>query len=215
MSQETEPAAQARLSKLLGGEVTRQMVREWRRKGYPLEDGEELRRVLLAQRKCPDWLIPPPPSEAPANSPTKTGPSVGELRYQLLLERVRIAAADATKKELDAQAAKNHWVTAEEAREAGRAIAAIFRSHLLQIPNQWTPILEGLAPGKMRDKMRAEVARILGDVLRLMEERGARPGTVEDLIEDLGAQVAAGIPSKADTRKLTEAMKLATETLKG
>ena len=216
MRQETEPAAQARLSKLLGGEVTRQMVREWRRKGYPLEDGEELRRVLLAQRKCPDWLIPPP-SEDPAtpNSPTKTGPSVGELRYQLLLERVRIAAADATKKELDAQAAKNHWVTAEEAREAGRAIAAIFRSHLLQIPNQWTPILEGLAPGKMRDKMRAEVARILGDVLRLMEERGARPGTVEDLIEDLGAQVAAGSPSKADCRKLTEAMKLASDTLKG
>jgi hypothetical protein len=63
--------------------------------------------------------------------------------------------------------------------------------------------------------MRGEVARILGDVLRLMEERGARPGTVEDLIEDLGAQVAAGIPSKADTRKLTEAMKLASDTLKG
>ena len=209
MTQETEPAAQARLSRLLGGEVSRAMVREWRDKGYPLDNANELRQILLGQRRCPDWLI-----QGQEETTTTTGPSVAELRYQLLLEKVRIAAADATKKELDAAAAKNKWVTADEAREAGRAIAAIFRSHLLQIPNQWTPILEGLAPAKMREKMRAEVARILGDVLRLMEERGARPGTVADLCDDLGAQVAGGISSKAERRKLSEALTLALESLK-
>ena len=212
MTEETEAATQARLSKLLGGEVTRAMVREWRAKGYPLDDAQELREILLGQHKCPDWLIQPGGQD---QTTTTTGPSVAELRYQLLLERVRIAAADATKKELDANAAKNKWVTADEAREAGRAIAAIFRSHLLQIPNQWTPILEGLAPAKMREKMRAEVARILGDVLRLMEERGARPGTVGDLCADLEATVAAGVASKADKRRLEESMALALDSLKG
>ena len=211
MTEETEAAAQARLSKLLGGDVTREMVRQWRAKGYPLDDAAELRRILLEQRKCPDWLITKPSTD----SGTTEGPSVAELRYQLLLEKVRIAAADATKKELDANAAKNKWVPADEAREAGRAIAAIFRSHLLQIPNQWTPILEGLTPAKMREKMRAEIARILGDGLRVMEERGARPGTVEDLCSDLEAQVAGGIPSKANRRKLAESLALALDSLKG
>ena len=210
MTEETEPAAQARLSRLLGGEVTRAMVREWRAKGYPLENAAELREILLGQHKCPDWLLEKPGQQATAT----TGPSVAELRYQLLLERVRIAAADATKKELDAAAAKNKWVTAEEAREAGRAIAAIFRSHLLQIPNQWTPILEGLSPAKARDKMRAEVARILGDVLRLMEERGARPGTVQDLCSEMEAQIAAGIPSKSDRRNLLDFLTKAAKSLK-
>ena len=106
-------------------------------------------------------------------------------------------------------------MTGDEPRESGRAIAASFRSHLLQIPNQWTPILEGLTPAKMREKMRAEIARILGDVLRLMEERGARPGTVEDLCSDLEAQVAGGIPSKANRRKLAESLALALDSLKG
>ena len=55
MTEETEAAAQARLSKLLGGDVTREMVRQWRAKGYPLDDAAELRRILLEQRKCPDW----------------------------------------------------------------------------------------------------------------------------------------------------------------
>ena len=211
MTEETEPAAQARLSRALGGEVTRAMVREWRAKGYPLADADELRDILLGQRRCPDWLID---GAGHGETTAADGPTVAELRYQLLLERVRIAAADATKKELDAAAAKNKWVTAKEAREAGRAIAAIFRSHLLQIPNQWTPILEGLAPGKMREKMRAEVSRILGDVLRLMEERGARPGTVGDLCSELEAQVAAGIPSKADRRKLRECIQTAVKAFK-
>jgi hypothetical protein len=67
----------------------------------------------------------------------------------------------------------------------------------------------------MREKMRAEVARILGDVLRLMEERGARPGTVGDLCADLEATVAAGVASKADKRRLEESMALALESLKG
>ncbi len=56
MSQETEPAAQARLSKLLGGEVTRQMVREWRRKGYPLEDGEEVVGAVYYNLRKPIWF---------------------------------------------------------------------------------------------------------------------------------------------------------------
>ena len=210
MTEETEAATQARLSKLLGGEVTRAMVREWRAKGYPLDDPKELRAILLGQRKCPDWLI-----EGRQETSSNEGPTVAELRYQLLLEKVRIAAADATKKELDANAAKNKWVTGDEAREAGRAISAIFRSHLLQIPNQWTPILEGLSPAKMREKMRAEVARILADVLRLMEERAARPATVADLCQDIDAQLLAGISSKADRGKLRECMTLALESLKG
>ena len=210
MTAETEAATQARLSKLLGGDVTRAMVREWSAKGYPLDDPRELREILLGQRKCPDWLI-----EGHQDTTTAEGPTVAELRYQLLLEKVRIAAADATRKELDANAAKNKWVTGDEAREAGRAIAAIFRSHLLQIPNQWTPILEGLAPAKMREKMRAEVARILADVLRLMEERAARPGTVGDLCQEIEAQLLAGISAKADRRKLQDCMGLALESLKG
>lgn len=209
MTEETEAAAQARLSKMLGGEVTRSMVREWRGKGYPLDDGPELRRILLTQRKAPDWVLDS--VKAPAGP---EGPSVEQLRYQLLIERVRIAAADATRKELEAAAAKNRWITAEEGREAGRAISAIFRSHLLQVPNQWTPILEGLTPGAMRDKMRGEVGRILADVLRLMEERGAGPGTVGDLCQELEAQILTGIPSKADRRKLSDALALALEKLK-
>ena len=210
MPEETEPDAQARLSKLLGGHVTRAMVREWRAKEYPLDDGPELRRLLLSQHKCPDWLL-----EGDGSDPgTADGPSVAELRYQLLIERVRIAAADATRKELEASAAKNKWITAEEGREAGRAISAIFRSHLLQVPNSWTPILEGLPPAAMRDKMRGEVARILSDVLRLMEERAASPGTVDDLCQELDSQIAAGIASKADRRKLLAALELAMENLK-
>jgi len=205
---ESDAAAMRRLSKVLGGTVTRAMVREWRGKAYPLDDGAELRRILLSQHTCPNWLVAKSP-EAPG-----AGPSVGELRYQLLLERVRIAAAEATKKELEAGAALNHWVTADEAREAGRAIAAIFRSHLLQLPNQWTPILEGLSPPKMRDKMRGEVGRILGDVLRLMEERGARPGNIDDLILAIEAQVLAGIPTKSDRRKFSQSLTLALESLK-
>ncbi len=209
MTKETEAAAQARLSKMLGGEVTRQMVREWRAKGYPLDDAEGLQEILLQQHKCPDWIVERAATE------TTAGPTVAELRYQLLLEKVRIAAADATKKELDAEAAKNKWVTADEAKEVGRAIAAIFRSHLLQIPNQWTPILEGMTPGKMREKMRAEVARILSDVLRLMEERAARPGNTEDVIRELESLVAAGVSSKPERKKLAEALKLALAGLNG
>ena len=72
MTEETEAATQARLSKLLGGEVTRAMVREWRAKGYPLDDGPELREILLGQHKCPDWLIE---RAGPDQTTTTTGPS--------------------------------------------------------------------------------------------------------------------------------------------
>ena len=71
MTQETAAAAQARLSRLLGGEVTREMVRQWRDKGYPLDNANELRQILLGQRRCPDWLI-----QGEEAATTTTGPSV-------------------------------------------------------------------------------------------------------------------------------------------
>jgi phage terminase Nu1 subunit (DNA packaging protein) len=161
------------LTKALGGQVTRDMVREWTSKGYPVEDPAALVQVLLAQRTCPAWLEEKhaTPAEDQAAAPT-----VAELKYQLLLERVRKTAAEASIKELEAAAARQKWLTREEAEEAGRQIGSIFRSHLLQVPNSWTPILEGLPAGKMRDRMRKEIARILQDVERLMIEKGAPPG---------------------------------------
>ena len=171
---ETQAATVKRLSKALGGAVTRHMVRVWTQKGLPLQDPAALAAVLLSQRKCPPWLLeaqmPAGDQEEPAAPAT-----VAELQYQLLLERVRKTAAEATIKELDAQAAKEKWFTAEQAHESGRQIGAVIRSHLLQIPNQWTPILQGLPAGKMREKMRREVGRILGDCERMMLEKGAPP----------------------------------------
>jgi hypothetical protein len=153
------------------------MVREWTKKGLPLDDPASLAAVLLAQRKCPPWLLAAQmAAAAPADQAEPAAPAtVAELQYQLLLERVRKTAAEATIKELDAKAAAEKWFTAEEAHESGRQIGAVIRSHLLQIPNQWTPILLGLPAGKMREKMRREIGRILGDCERMMLEKGACP----------------------------------------
>ena len=163
----------ARLSKALGGPVTRQQVREWVAKGYDLKDTKSLIETLLAQRTCPDWLTdrhalcPPGDSERP---------TAAELKYQFLLERVRKTCAEADLKELEATAAKENWITAAFAGETGRQIGAIFRAAHVTIEQSWPAMLVGLTEAKMRKKIRPELNRIFEEIRRFGEEKGVKLG---------------------------------------
>ena len=107
-----------------------------------------------------------PPDGEPVN--------VAALRVELLIAKVRKTAAEASIKELEAEAAKERWQTKEEAYEAGRQIATVFKSHLQQLESNLPPILEGLTAPKMRPKIRAQTTRLMLDHDRLMLEIGAR-----------------------------------------
>ena len=167
---ETEADASKRLTVALGFDVTRDAVREWRVKKYPLDDIPKLRLALLSQPRPPEGLIE-----------QEVGPEINRatwLQRKLIAQTLKIEA-EASLKALDLEAAQKGWFRTELAEQAGREIGAVFRSELLQIPNLWAPVLEGLPPAKMRDRMRAEVGRILESCDRLLREKGAEPGKGE------------------------------------
>jgi hypothetical protein len=168
---ETQTQIARRLSVALKGPVTRECVRDWIAKGYPLDDPEALAIVLLDQHKPADWLV-----QNHATPPAGETVNVADLRIELLIAKVRKTAAEAVIKEIEAEAAKEKYQTKEEAREAGRQIAAVFRSHQQQLENNLPPILEGLTAAQMRPKIRTENTRIMKDHDRLMIEMGARRG---------------------------------------
>ena len=168
-AKETQTQIAKRLSVALKGPVTRECVRDWIAKGYPLDDPKALTNVLLDQHKPADWLV-----QNHAAPPAGEKVDVAALRVELLVAKVRKTAAEACIKEIEAEAAKYKYQTKEEAHEAGRQIATVFKSHLQQLESNLPPVLEGLTAVKMRPKIRAELTRILNDHDRLMIEIGAR-----------------------------------------
>ncbi len=164
---ESEEAAALRLNLAFGlpqGTVQRGSVRRWRLKGFHLDDIDRLESELWTMARVPEWL-----TERAIDKESELSPADVDHRFKV--GRMLKVEAEAEIKGLEVQAHREKWVTAAEMHETGRQLGAILRSHLLQFPNQWAPILEGKTAAQMRVRMREEVARVLGDLERVMKEK--------------------------------------------
>lgn len=169
MKKETQAAAAIRLTKALGFEVTRKMVRVWTAKGYPLNDVDEIRRRLRNQERAPKATQPTTAAERPEREgeteakpldPLEVERELAKLQARMLAAedyetartlRTQIAGIRDVLKELREQGKYIlRDVSTSEAMQAGAASRAAWE----KIEDELPPMLDGLTAAQMKVKLR-------------------------------------------------------------
>jgi hypothetical protein len=155
---DSERSTAARLTVELGRVVTRECVREWTEKGYPLDDPVALEKRIRNQKRGPKKIKPPvedadPPEEtAPSNPPTHLDieHEMKELQRKLIKAedyesartlRMQIAGVRDVLKSLREQ---GYYVTIESQTRDGMAFAEAAKSLILKIPAELPQMIIGL-----------------------------------------------------------------------
>jgi hypothetical protein len=157
---EGQHAAASRLSKEMGFEVTRAMVRVWKKKGYDLHDIEKLKARLMESERPPAGL-----RSKTADTPDE--PMSGDLEQQLAtLQRDLITASDyetarriktkiAGLKELHrTQVEMGQFIPVTESMDAGARAATASKAAWEAIEDDLPPMLEGLTAAQMKKQLR-------------------------------------------------------------
>jgi hypothetical protein len=180
---ETQAAAAVRLGKALGIGVTRQMVRKWKAKGYPLDDPEELGRCLWNQERRPKGLKRPKDLESvPAVRPDVEGLDQEQVEKELreLYEKLRdaedyeeartrrtqIAGVKDVLKELREQ---GRYILREEAAKSAAVAAMASKGKWEQIEDELPPMLEGLTALQMKEKLRPFARRVIMELAEVFD----------------------------------------------
>lgn len=174
----------ARLTEQMGWNVTQKMVRDWKDKGYPLDDPQALEKRLRNQERLPKGmpskkLATQTPQNKPAQSEGLSESAVeAQLRdmYERLLAvtdyeeartlRTQMQGIKDILKELREQ---NRYILKETAQAAGAQAAVSVRGELEKLEDALPPILDGLTALQMKNKLREYARSIMLDLSRYFE----------------------------------------------
>ena len=154
---ESERSLAARLSVALNRVVTRDCIREWKEKGYPLDDIPALEKRLRNQERAPkktpapaDPDQPPPPKDDDTPETLNIESELQKLQRKLVNAadyedartlRVQIAGVRDVLKSLREQ---GHYVTKESQIREGMATGQTIKALVLKIPAELPQQLVGL-----------------------------------------------------------------------
>lgn len=159
MAKESQQKIADRLSESLGFPVTRDMVRQWVKKGYDIDDVESLRFDLNQQQRVPlgmdDEQVDTTPVEA-----SELAAQIEELRVQILAAKdkktaetikIKILAMGSIQRQLIEQ---GKYILKDDAQSAGMAAGVASRGAWEKIAADLPPMLEGLTALQMVPKLR-------------------------------------------------------------
>jgi hypothetical protein len=154
----------ARLGREMGapaGRVTRQSIRTWKSKDYPLDDSAELKRRLASQPQPPDWMIDQV-GDVPAE----------EVRARTNIAKMLKVEAEATLKENEVKKQDGELLPRARVAHLFQCFGALDRSAWLKLQNHLPPILAGLSETQVLAKLRPYLAREMAELSRAATDLG-------------------------------------------
>lgn len=129
--------------------VDERTIRNWKKKGYNLDDPEKLEQQIGKQRHLPRNFEP----ATSLNSARirKTNLECEKLHFQLEVERGKYTSNDKIRDDLI-------------------KIGSATKASLLRLENELPPILEGLTAEDMQIKIKEAVDSILGDLSKMVKK---------------------------------------------
>lgn len=174
-----------RLTGEMGFPVSKRMVEEWKKKGYPLKDPKALERRLRNQEALPRGMPkkkakPKPEASTPPETPTegrieetRVERELGKLHADLLAAedyetartiKIKIEGVKKVLEEL--REAGRYVLKSETYKDASRAALAV-RGELEKLEDGLPPLLEGLSALQMKAKIRDYSRGLMLELSRL------------------------------------------------